>query len=157
MDYLAHGLWSYIFFHKSKLPWKAIFFGMLPDTLSWLIYFFYLLSINQVFGRPNQTLIPWWVDALYKATHSLILFAVLLLVLLFIFKSWKKIPLFTYAYPLHIIMDIPTHSRAFLPTPFLWPLSDWKFPGISWGSLGFMMVNYAAIIGLLVWIWGKKD
>ncbi len=157
MDYLAHGLWSYIFFHKSKRPWKAIFFGVLPDTLSWLIYFFYLLFSESSIWQSNPALIPWWVDALYKATHSLVLFAIVMLVILLAFKSWKKIPPFAYAYPLHILMDIPTHSRAFLPTPFLWPLSDWKFPGISWSTPWFIVVNYVFIAGFLGYIlWKRK-
>lgn len=156
MDYLAHGLWSYIFFHKTRKPWKAVFFGLLPDTLSWLIYFFYVVFTGTLFSRLDPTLIPWWMDALYKATHSLVLFAVIALALFFIFKSWKKIPFFAYAYPLHLLLDIPTHSRSFLPTPFLWPLSDWRFPGISWSSSWFMIINYMAITSLLAWIWWKR-
>lgn len=156
MDYLAHGLWSYIVFHKTKRPWKAIFFGVLPDTLSWLFYFFYVVFTGTLFSRPDPTHLPWWVDALYKATHNLILFGVILFILLLLFKSWRKIPAFVYAYPLHIFIDIPTHSRTFLPTPFLWPLSDWKFPGISWGTPWFMVVNYVFIAGFLGYIFWKK-
>ena len=156
MDYFAHGLWSYIVFHKTKRPWKAIFFGVLPDTLSWLIYFLFIIATGKTFIHPELLPLPWWVDILYKATHSLVLFAVILLILLLIFKHWTKIPLFVYAYPLHILIDIPTHSRAFLPTPFLWPLSDWKFPGISWGTPWFMVLNYAFIIAILTYIFWKR-
>ena|SRR3989338_3066571 len=158
MDYLAHGLWSYLFFHTIKKPWKAVFFGILPDTLSWLIYFFYLVFTNQLFGRPDPAQVPFWVDGLYKATHSLVLFVVILLVVFFYFKRWEKVPKFIYAYPIHIFLDIPTHSRSFLPTPFLWPLSDWKFPGISWGEPWFMLLNYGAILALLWYLvlWRKK-
>ncbi len=157
MDYLAHGLWSYIFFHNIKKPWKAVFFGVLPDTLSWLIYSFYIVfSSETFFGRPHPELVPDWVMALYNITHSIVFFVVVVLVCWLIFKHWKKIPLFIYAYPIHILLDIPTHSRAFLPTPFLWPLSDWKFPGISWGEPWFMVLNYAAILSVLWYLVLRK-
>ncbi len=157
MDYLAHGLWSYIFFHKTKKPWKAVFFGVLPDTLSWMIYFFYILFSEQTFlSRPHPELVPQWVMNLYSVTHSLVIFAVVLGICLFIFKKWKNIPLFIYAYPLHIFMDIPTHSRSFLPTPFLWPISSWNFPGISWGTPWFMIVNYSAILLCIGYIWWNR-
>ncbi len=159
MDYLAHGLWSYLLFLKTKHPWYAVFFGVLPDTLSWLIYFFYIVfSSETFFGRPHPEVVPDGIMVLYNITHSLVLFAVVLLICLLIFRHWKRIPVFIYAYPIHILIDIPTHRRDFLPTPFLWPLSDWRFPGISWAEPWFMLLNYAAILALLWYfvLWKKK-
>ena len=38
------------------------------------------------------------------------------------------------AWALHICMDIFTHSTAFFPTPFLWPVSDVHFDGMPWST-----------------------
>jgi len=153
MDYLAHGLWSYILFHKIKKIWYAIFFGLLPDNLSWTIFLIYNLIIGKGLGPPVPTLIPGWVFTLYNISHSLIITAI---VFLAIFLIYKKIPIYMYAWPAAIIIDIFTHTRDFLPTPFLWPLSEWRFPGISWASLAFMSINYIIIITLLIYIQYKR-
>lgn len=52
---------------------------------------------------------------------------------------------------LHIIMDIPTHSYAFFPTPVLWPLFGWKFNGFSWATPWFLILNYSLLI-LVYWL-----
>jgi len=153
MDYFAHGLWSYIIFNKSKKFLWAVFFGLMPDNLSWTIYFFYNLFTGQIFNRPNPELIPNWVFTLYGISHSIIIWGIVILVL---YIALKKFPIYVLAAPIAILMDIPTHSREFLPVPFLWPLSDWKFPGFSWANGWFMMINYFFIISFLIYIFYKK-
>ncbi len=154
MDFFAHGFWSYIFFHKTKKPWLAVLFGLLPDTVSWGLYFLFNLITGQFnSGRPIVENIPSWVFGLYGLGHSLIIAAVVILAVSLILK---KVPLFMLAWPIAIVMDIFTHTREFLPTPFLWPVSEWKFPGISWGNGYFMVVNYVLIIGALLWIFFSK-
>jgi len=46
-------------------------------------------------------------------------------------------------------------SYKFYPTPFLWPISGWKFDGLSWADPWFMLFNYAAII--IVYVLLKKS
>ena len=130
MDYFAHGLWSYIIFHKSKKPIYAVLFGLLPDSLSWLIYFFYRL-LNGSNGIPLMKEFPEWMNFLYCLSHSLfIAFGVILIATLI----KRKLPLVMLAWPIAILMDIFTHTKDFFPTPFLWPFFDWTFSGISWGN-----------------------
>ena len=66
-------------------------------------------------------------------------------VILVIFIALRRVPLYVFAWPIAIAMDVLTHRREFLPTPFLWPVSEWRFPGISWGTRWFLALNYAAI------------
>lgn len=146
MDFFAHVAWSYLFFHKTKKPWYAILFGILPDTFSWLFFTIYLLFKGQTFMQAAGS-IPEWVFALYNITHSLFTF---LFVLLIVYMIWRTIPIYIWAWPIHILIDIPTHSRDFLPTPFLWPVSEWVFPGISWGTPWFMFTNWGLITFLMV-------
>ena len=151
MDIFAHGAWSYILFHKSKKPWLAVLFGLLPDLVSFAPYFIYRLFTGiQIGGRPDLTKVPAWVFTNYGFGHSLFTIALLLLV---IYMFNKKIPIYVWAWPIAILVDIPTHSREFLPTPFLWPISNWRFPGISWGTPWFMVLNWSLIIGFLLTIW----
>ncbi|PIZ50989.1 hypothetical protein COY27_05020 [Candidatus Woesearchaeota archaeon CG_4_10_14_0_2_um_filter_33_13] len=151
MDYFAHGFWSYLLFNKSKRPLLAVLFGLLPDTLSWAIYFVYNLFNGTQFGLSS---IPVWVFTLYGISHSLFVAGVAILIIFIIFK---KVPIYILAWPIAILMDIPTHSREFLPTPFLWPISDWYFPGFSWGTKWFMITNWFLIVlGLLYLLLERK-
>jgi hypothetical protein len=53
-------------------------------------------------------------------------------------------PIFGWA--LHILIDIPSH-KGFYETPFLFPLSNYKFDhGVSWGHPTYMLINYSALI-----------
>lgn len=142
MDIFAHVLWTLIFFYKYKYLRYALIIGILPDLLSWTIYAIYSLIKWAGFGKPILSSIPSWVFTLYGITHSIFVFSLIfLLVWLFI----GKIPIILLPWLIHIIMDIPSHSREFLPTPFLWPFSNWYFPGISWGNPWFMLINYILI------------
>ena len=60
-------------------------------------------------------------------------------------------------YALHIVMDIPTHER-YLTKPF-YPLSEWTFPGLSWGDARIFWPNLcalAAAFGFIGWRWWQK-
>lgn len=61
------------------------------------------------------------------------------------------------AWFLHILMDIPTHTYRFYPTPFLWPVSDVKLNGFSWATPWFMIVNYSIIILIYLYFYLKKQ
>jgi hypothetical protein len=77
-----------------------------------------------------------------------------------VYYFWKEWALLLGGWPLHIIMDIPTHSREFFPTPFLWPISDVTFNGISWATAWFMIANYsllAIVFTTLVWKFPRID
>jgi len=146
MDTLAHALWSFIIFHNYEFAWLAILFGVLPDLLSWTVYLAYQLIKGNKFGPPKLGKIPKWVFTLYGITHSIFVMGASFLIT---FLLVGYIPIFLLSWTIHILIDIPTHSRKFLPTPFLWPISKWKFPGFSWGQKWFMITNYSLIILLL--------
>ncbi len=156
MDYFAHIAWSYILFNKTRKPFYAVLFGVLPDSVSWLLYTIFLLFNGETF-RQSAHRIPDWVFTLYNISHSFFTFA---FVLLIVYLIWKTIPIYIWAWPIHILIDIPTHTREFLPTPFLWPISEWVFPGISWGTPWFMFTNWMLIafsLTLIVILRKKKS
>ena len=144
MDYFAHGFWSFILFNKIKKPIYAVLFGLLPDSTSWLIFFIYnLITSKFAFAPPIISQVPQWTFTLYSISHSLIIAIVIITITSLIFK---KLILFMLAWPIAIIMDVFTHTKEFLPTPFLFPISNYKFDGISWGEPWFMGLNYIIII-----------
>ena len=144
MDIFAHGLWTYAIFHKKKYRWLSTLFGILPDVLSFgILFVLNLVNGNFHRGRPDINSLPKWLFASYNLTHSFVMFVFVFLIVYILTKKWFW-PLTAWA--IHILIDIPTHSFRFFPTPFLWPLSNYMFDGISWGTPWFMLVNYSALM-----------
>jgi hypothetical protein len=153
MDVFAHSAISYLGFGRKRGKKNiilAMIFGILPDLLSWTIYLFYVMifggfRLMRYSGTRHMVNIPDWTNLLYSISHSMIIYLAIILAIWIIFRN---IPLYLYAWGGHILVDIPTHSREFLPTPFLWPISDWHFPGISWATPWF----FASIwVGIIFW------
>ena len=158
VDTVAHGIFSYLIFSKIKDKgkiWLAVLFGILPDLLSWTVFLIFLIFTGSFsFGRPDLHMNPPdWVFTLYGISHSLIVFAIIFGA---VYIFMKKAPIFMLAWPLHILIDIPTHSKDFLPTPFLWPVSSWRFPGISWGTPWFFFGYWTILIFWLVILLAQK-
>jgi hypothetical protein len=155
MDTLSHGLWgSLAFGRRNRLSfWLAFFFGVAPDIFSFGIF---LASNFLGFterpdwsqGPPDPSLIPTYVHVAYNWTHSLVVFAVVFGLVWFI----RRRPLYEMlAWPLHILMDVPTHTYRFFPTPFLWPVSDVTISGIPWSDPRIFIPNLTFLVVLYVW------
>ena len=136
MDIVSHALWGGIAFGRRSRKAFCIAAGisLLPDVMTeGLFGLLYLLKIGNMpgweHGHPDIIAYPLWAQNLYNFTHSLIVF---LLCFLHIWMFVRKPLWIAGAWGLHILIDIPTHSMALFPTPFLWPLSDYKFDGIGW-------------------------
>lgn len=136
-------------------------------------------------GHPRESNLPVYVHTVYQYTHSLVIFALAFGLVWWIrarrrpaggvarlvaqgprslagLKAWWALygdralwPM--GAWGLHILMDIPTHSSSFFPTPFLWPVSDFTVNGIPWSAPYIFFPN---VVGLLivyaVWWWHKR-
>ncbi len=160
MDIISHGLWGGIAFGKKsrKSFLGALFFGVAPDLFSFgPVFISAFLGITAWpaprLEPPQDALIPSYVHSLYQITHSIIIFlAVFLLIAILLRRPlWEML-----AWGLHILMDIPTHSYQFFPTPFLWPISKFQVDGIPWGHPEIFLPNIAALIVLYTWFFIKK-
>lgn len=151
MDFFAHIAWTYIIFNrlKKKELYLAMLFAALPDLIGWGGLLFYRVFNGGFVGKPDIAAIPQWTWTLYGISHSIIVFGIVLLI---VWLITRKLYVFMLAYPIEILMDIPTHSREFLPTPFLWPISDWHFHGFSWGQAWFMWLNWSVIFICIIYI-----
>ena len=164
MDIFSHGLYGGVAFgRKSKKDyWTAFAFGLLPDLLSFGVLFAFMIGTavwtgvwpdGPRGGPPELASIPGYVFSLYNLTHSFVTFAVVFGLVWF----FRKAPLLTMcAWPLHILVDIFTHSDEFFPTPFLWPLSDYRFDGRSWGDPTIFIPNVLLLTLLYGYWWYRR-
>ena len=165
MDIISHGLWGGIAFGRGSVRsyWTAFFFGVMPDLFSFGLFTiatFLGLSSRVSWGDgepPPMEAIPQYVHGLYNVTHSLIIF-VLVFALVWILR--EKRPYWLMAgWGLHILVDVPTHSYQFFPTPFLWPFSDYRFDGEGWGHPLIFFPNIALLVILygIFFYWRYKQ
>lgn len=167
MDILAHTLWTNAGARgvnrlrekkgKSRIMhvgWTA-FWGVFPDLFAFTIPFIiviYKIVTGQIsvssFGNHHIPVAGFDIARyLYQWSHSLIIWAAVF-ILVWIFSKRPRYELFGWA--LHVLIDIPSHAIGFYPTPFLFPISNYRFPyGISWANFWYMLINYSAL--LVVW------
>jgi len=178
MDIFSHGLWVGAAAKginiKNKKPirvWLAAAFGVFPDLFAFTIPFAWMIG-SQIFdfiptvqpirpGYPQVTdnysiLLSDIAHNLYNISHSLFIFFLVFGLIWF----FRKKPLWEMGgWIIHIIMDIPSHTLDFYPTPFLWPFSDFMINGTRWGTKEFMIGNYGALIivyGIIYFLKAKK-
>lgn len=155
MDIISHGLYGGVAFGRRS--WKSFgwsfFFGIAPDLFSFglftvSVWFGIAHGLDWSGGPPDPRLVPQYVHTLYNLTHSFVVFAIV-----FGLVWWlrKKPLLEMLGWPLHILVDIPTHSDRFFPTPFLWPLSDYKVDGHPWSSPEIFIPNVILLVSLYLW------
>jgi hypothetical protein len=172
MDIFAHGFWAGAagigarrkLGRRISLPW-AVLWGVFPDLFAFSPTFVLVLWLRLfegvaftgrflIFSPAARDALPTLLrpDELYHYSHSLVVFSL-------VFGAvwlWRRRPVLAMlAWPLHILMDIPSHRAGRFGTPFLWPLSSYVFDGTSWGQRWFMILNWSAIaaayLALLLW------
>jgi hypothetical protein len=156
MDFISHGLWGGIATGRrnKKDFWKSFAWGSMPDIIPFAPFF--IINIFQMlfgdgksfFGPPDIATIPEYVFKLYSVTHSYFTF---LFVFLIIYLIYKKPNWLMIGWPIHITMDIFTHSKAFFPTPFLWPFSNYRFDGTPWSHWYIFIPNISILVVLYVY------
>ena len=72
---------------------------------------------------------PHWMQQLHHIFHSLPVVLVVSVLARLVTGEW---PRWAKAWALHILIDIPTHSRQHWAPKFLWPISDVTVDGVSW-------------------------
>ena len=160
MDIISHGLWGGIATGRKsrKSFWLSFLIGIAPDMLSFGVYFvvvFLGLTPAPAFRMepPQDDFIPGFVHTLYSITHSLVIFALVFLIVWLIFRK----PIYEMlAWGLHILMDIFTHSYAFFPTSFLWPISDYQVNGIPWSHAIILFPDIVLLVVLYLWWYLSK-
>ncbi len=150
MDFISHGLWGGIASGRRNRRdfWKSFIWGAMPDVIPFAPFFissFYKAFVlgDRFWGRPEISSIPSYVFDLYSVTHSYFTFLFVFLIFYFIYKKPNYLMI---GWPIHITMDIFTHSKSFFPTPFLWPFSDYRFDGVPWSNSYILIPNVILLI-----------
>jgi hypothetical protein len=176
MDVFSHGLWAGALFKfinlkrkKDKFSfWLAAFWGVFPDLFAFSIPFllmFYVAIFQGVdFSKlphpssmepmiPQLSSILNLSSTLYNVSHSIIVFFIVFFIVYLIFRK----PVWILgAWLLHIIIDVPTHSYQFYPTPIFWPISSHKFNGIGWANEYFIIVDILLLIAVYFYLLKKE-
>lgn len=157
MDVLAHGFWTNVVFYKTsqnnkKQRYLTVLFGILPDVVSFTPATLYVLLAGKNFSPElffSQVWMFKYAAVSYNFTHSLVIF-VLVATLITAMRRWRVWwPI--WGWGLHVLIDIPTHKN-FYETPFLYPLSDYRFHyGIPWAEPTFMLINYGLLLTIYLY------
>ena len=150
MDTFSHALWGKGLFGYRGNGKIAILFGAMPDLCSFGLLFFINIFSDEgrKFGRPNIEDIPGWLYLNYDISHSFIT-AFISIAIVSIFS--KNIAFAMLAWPFHILLDFPFHSKEYFPTKILYPLTDFSFDGIPWSNPKVWFPNIAGIIFLFIY------
>lgn len=165
MDTLSHGLWGGATFGGASRKTFLLAFvcGAAPDVLSfgptaagWVLRGF--PGDRKLGEPPDPASIPSYVHHLYNVTHSLLLWALAFLALWLVMGALKKssVPPWPFvAWAFHILLDIPTHTTAFFPTPYLWPFSTPYVNGVHWATPWVLLTNWTLLLAALAIRWRR--
>lgn len=82
---------------------------------------------------------PRWMQSSHYALHSVPVALVVAVIARVVQGRWPGKLL--GAWSLHILVDVPTHSKAKWGPRFLWPFSDFAVDGLSWAEIAFRVLR----------------
>jgi hypothetical protein len=94
---------------------------------------------------------PRWMKTLHHASHSLTVTCASAALICALTGRWPGREL--AAWVLHILVDIPSHSRRFWAPRFLWPLSDVAVNGVPWAEITSNLLA-SVLRRALIWFTG---
>lgn len=166
MDIFSHGLWGAVYakaFNQRRtvpkpISWKwTVFWGVFPDLFAFTIPFIAMFG-GIIFGDTEagfrggpprdhtfagSAALYNLAFQLYNFSHSAVVYLVIVAVAYYFLKRfpWETIP-----WLFHILLDLPTHTTEFFPTPIVWPVSSWRFNGTSWSTPWILAINYGGLL-----------
>jgi len=96
---------------------------------------------------------PLWIFPAYSIGHS---FIICLPIIYVVYRFNRAFATAMLAWPFHIILDFPFHSKAFFATPIFWPLSDYKMDGVPWTHWYIWYPNILLLSMLLIYRYRKN-
>ncbi len=163
MDIAAHALWVGVglaIIHRRhrispRIAASTLALAVLPDLahllpmISWNVFgdgsWAQLWHYSVALPGQEPTVPPaitWLTHHLHCVFHSAIVAG---FVSLIAWRFWPQQCLPLLGWWSHILIDIPTHSADFYPSPVLYPITQRGFDGLAWNTPWFMALNYAAL------------
>ena len=141
MDPVTHLLATATLVGRGRVELSA---GVLPDLPWYLLYPAWLLYQSK--SRAERATVwpmpPDRIRMAHYATHSLLSLGALYAVA----RLFRRRPnRWCLPWLLHILIDVPSHSRERMAPRLLWPLSDWAFDGFPWADWLSRQVQAIAI------------
>lgn len=120
---------------------RVLVAGVGPDISFYLTYPLWMMVQEK--SIHTLTTVEWpdppqWMEILHHACHSLPVALAGAVVVRILRGQWPRRELM--AWSLHIIVDVPTHSRRLWGPRFLWPLSNVVVNGVSWVEIASRMI-----------------
>lgn len=174
MDFVAHTLWAAAaaaMLHRRRSLSRstvvaALVLAALPDVLHllpvagwWLFGDGSLEDLRgYVVAVPGREpglppLIQLWSHHLHCVMHSAPV-AALVTAALWAVRRAFWLPLLGWWS--HIVIDVFTHSADYYAVPVLYPFTQRGFDGIAWITPWFMVLNYATLATVGVWLLTSK-
>jgi len=149
MDTLSHALWGKGLFGYRGYGKLAIFFGAMPDLSSFgLLFIIQIIKGVYTPGAPKLETIPNWLFLNYDVSHS---FITAFFCISFVYYFNRKIAFTMLAWPFHILLDFPFHSKEYFPTKLFYPITDYSIDGIPWSNPEIWFPNIAGIAILFIY------
>jgi len=107
--------------------------GLAPDLPWYLLYPAWLVRSGQAreaLSSGDWPMPPETIKRAHYVSHSLLTLALLWLLA----KLARHDTHWAWSWLLHLLLDIPTHSRERMAPRPLYPLSDWSHDGFSWAD-----------------------
>jgi len=129
MDLASHALVTMVCQRRGHRSWL----GTLGPDLPWYaLYPLWLVTsgnLQTLRERREWPMPPSWVRIPHYVSHSLLALGVMCLI-------WPRSSVHRTArsWLLHVLADIPTHSRERMAPRPLWPLCNWSLDGFSWAD-----------------------
>jgi hypothetical protein len=176
MDVFSHWLWGVLITRK-HVNWKVAGpMSVLPDLLAFVPSFIYSLAYGIQRPSVDDTTVTSDFPAIawdtYQYTHSAVVVTVGVLITWWVFARFSGSRLESQFAEQHrskplmlafllwlpwysnILLDIPTHTLQFFPTPVFYPLSDYGFDGTRWSNPIILLPNVLLLAGL--WFYVKR-
>ena len=176
MDVFSHWLWGVLITRK-HVNWKVAGpMSVLPDLLAFVPSFVYSTmhglerpTVDDTTVTSDFPAIAW---DMYRYTHSAVVVTVGVLITWWLFtrfsgsrlesqfaeqhRSKPLLMAFLLWLPWYsnILLDIPTHTLQFFPTPVFHPISDYGFDGTRWSDPVILVPNVILLAGL--WFYVKR-
>ena len=135
----------------STQPSIVMIGGIVPDIPFYLTYPTWMIKqrmVTAAIKTGNWPEPPQWMKTWHHAFHSFPLLLIGSMMFKWFTRQWPTKVLM--AWGLHILVDIPTHSRKQWGPQFLFPFSRITVDGISWAEIAirlYAQLRYSLNIG----------